>query len=80
MEDFKAAVAGGDHEKQGWVSMAYATSKAGVTAATRCIAEEWEGKGSKTLINSCCPGYVKVSRYLFSACGTLEADLNNRPT
>lgn len=80
VEDFKAAVAAGDHEKQGWVSMAYATSKAGVTAATRCIAEGWESKGSKTLINSCCPGYVKVSRYIFSTCGTLEAELNNRPT
>jgi carbonyl reductase 1 len=61
MEDFKAAVAAGNEKDQGWVSAAYATSKAGVTAMTRCLAEGWEAKGSKTLINSCCPGWVKVS-------------------
>lgn len=61
MEDFKAAVAAGNEKEQGWISAAYATSKAGVTAMTRCLAEEHKVKGSKTLINSCCPGWVKVS-------------------
>jgi len=58
MEDFKAAVAAGNEKEQGWISAAYATSKAGVTTMTRVIAEEIKATGSKTLVNSCCPGWV----------------------
>ncbi|MCJ1311330.1 hypothetical protein MMC25_005001 [Agyrium rufum] len=58
MESFKAAVKNGDEKAQGWPSAAYAVSKAGVTGMTKVIAEENSSKGSKTLINSCCPGYV----------------------
>jgi carbonyl reductase 1 len=60
MEDFKAAVAAGNEKEQGWISAAYATSKAGLTAATRAIAEKQKAIGSKVLVNSCCPGWVKV--------------------
>jgi len=60
MEDFKAAVAVGKEKEEGWISAAYATSKAGVTGMTRVIAEDQKAKGSKTLVNSCCPGWVKT--------------------
>jgi carbonyl reductase 1 len=61
MEGFKSAVAAGKEKQDGWPSAAYATSKAGVTSMTRCIAEDLKKKGSKTLVNACCPGYVKVT-------------------
>lgn len=60
IESFQSAVASANVQQQGWPRAAYGTSKAGVTAMTRCIAEEWRSKGSKTLINACCPGYVRV--------------------
>jgi carbonyl reductase 1 len=60
MEDFTAAVAAGNEKEQGWISAAYATSKAGATAMTRTIAEKYKSEGSKILINACCPGWVKV--------------------
>jgi carbonyl reductase 1 len=60
MEDFTTAVASGNEKEQGWPSAAYATSKAGATTMTRVIAEKYKAQGSKTLINACCPGWVKV--------------------
>jgi carbonyl reductase 1 len=60
MEDFAAAVAAGNEKEQGWISAAYATSKAGATTMTRVIAEKYKVQGSGTLINACCPGWVKV--------------------
>ncbi len=63
MESFKSAVAAGREKEEGWPSAAYATSKAGVTSMTRCIAEDLKTKGSKTLVNACCPGYVRVRLY-----------------
>ena len=60
MESFKSAVAQGNEKEQGWPSAAYAVSKAGVTGMTRVIAMEAKEKGSKTLINACCPGWVKT--------------------
>lgn len=60
MESFKAAVKDGKEKEQGWPSAAYATSKAGVTGMTKAVARDARGKGSKTLINSCCPGWVKT--------------------
>jgi carbonyl reductase 1 len=43
----------------GWPRNAYGVSKAGATAATRCVAK---GEGAKgLLVNACCPGWVKVS-------------------
>ena len=58
MESFKAAVRDGTEKDQGWPSAAYAVSKAGCTGMTKAIALEAKEKGSKTLINACCPGYV----------------------
>lgn len=60
MQDFEAAVAAGNEKEQGWISAAYATSKAGVTAMVRMISDQNKASGSKTLVNSCCPGWVKV--------------------
>lgn len=60
MEDFEAAVAAGNARAQGWPSAAYAVSKAGITGMTRAIAREEKRKGSGTLVNSCCPGYVRT--------------------
>lgn len=59
MEDFTSAVSNGSHEKD-WPSAAYAVSKAGVIGVTKVIARENKNSGSKTLINACCPGYVKT--------------------
>lgn len=64
MESFKSAVAAGREEEQGWQSAAYGTSKTGVTAMTRCIADEWKAKGSNILINACCPGFVKACLFV----------------
>ena len=58
MQDFKAAVAAGTEKEQGWPSAAYAVSKAGCTGMTKAVARETEEKGSKTLVNVCCPGWV----------------------
>jgi carbonyl reductase 1 len=60
MENFKQAVKDGNEKEQGWISAGYAVSKAGVTGMTRAVAFEQQGKGSKVLINSCCPGYVNT--------------------
>lgn len=59
MQDFTTAVEHGSHQKD-WPSAAYAVSKAGVIGVTRVIAQQNQEGGSKTLINSCCPGYVKT--------------------
>jgi len=59
MEEFTSAVEKGSYEKD-WPGAAYGVSKAGEIASTKCIALENAKKGSKTLINSCCPGYVNT--------------------
>lgn len=59
MEEFTTAVKNGTHQND-WPSAAYAVSKAGVIGVTRVIARQNQESGSKTLINSCCPGYVKT--------------------
>ena len=60
MQSFQGAVVNGNHTVDGWPSTAYGVSKAGVTGMTKVIAQEEAKKGSKILINSCCPGYVKT--------------------
>lgn len=60
MQSFQDSVGSGKHTTEGWPSSAYAVSKAGVTGLTKVIAEEEAKKGSKFLINSCCPGYVQT--------------------
>ena len=59
MEEFTTAVEKNSY-KNDWPGAAYAVSKAGEIAMTKCIALENAKKGSKTLINSCCPGYVNT--------------------
>ena len=79
MEDFTAAVSAGKEKEQGYPSAAYAVSKAGVTGMTRAIAEEQKAKGSKVLVNSCCPGWVKV-RIRWPTCGAVLTHFSARPT
>ncbi|KAK5052016.1 hypothetical protein LTR84_002820 [Exophiala bonariae] len=59
MQEFATGVENGSHEAD-WPSAAYAVSKAGVIGVTKVIARQNQESGSKTLINSCCPGYVKT--------------------
>ena len=59
MEEFTSAVEKGSY-KRDWPGAAYGVSKAGEIAFTKCIAMDNAKKGSKTLINSCCPGYVNT--------------------
>jgi len=60
MESFIGAVEAGNEKSQGWPSAAYAVSKAGVIGMTRAVAAAEKAKGSKVLINSCCPGWVQT--------------------
>lgn len=63
MEDFRDAAASGQEKERGWTPAAYSASKAGVIGFTRVMAAENAQKGSKTLINACCPGWVVVSKH-----------------
>ena len=60
MEEFTSAVESNTHKKTGWPGAAYGVSKAGEIAMTKIIALDNAKTGSKTLINSCCPGYVNT--------------------
>ncbi|KAF2497705.1 carbonyl reductase [Lophium mytilinum] len=60
MERFTSAVEAGNEKKQGWPSAEYAVSKSGVIGMTRAVAAAEKAKGSKVLINSCCPGWVQT--------------------
>lgn len=60
MQSFEKSVEAGTHSADGWPSSAYAVSKAGVTGMTKAIAVEQQKRGSKVLLSSCCPGYVKT--------------------
>jgi len=59
MQEFTSAVENGSHERD-WPSAAYAVSKAGVIGFTRTLARQNRENASETLINSCCPGWVKT--------------------
>ena len=60
MEDFTEAVAKNEYRGQGWPGAAYAVSKAGTIGFTKVIAQEQKAKGSKVLVNVCCPGWVQT--------------------
>jgi carbonyl reductase 1 len=60
MRDFQTAVDQGREKDAGFQSAAYSTSKQGLIGGTRALAREVEAKGSKVLVNSCCPGYVNT--------------------
>ena len=59
MEEYTSAVAKGTYQND-WPGNAYAVSKAGVIGMTKTFAQLNAETGSKTLINSCCPGYVNT--------------------
>lgn len=59
MEEFSTAVEKNQYQDT-WPGAAYKVSKAGVIGMTRTIAMDNARTGSKTLINSCCPGYVNT--------------------
>lgn len=59
MEEFLSAVRQ-DNYKGVWPGSAYRVSKAGVIGMTGTTAMEHARTDSKTLINSCCPGYVST--------------------
>jgi carbonyl reductase 1 len=59
MEDFTTAVQKNTLKGE-WPGAAYAVSKAGVIGVTKCLALENAKSGSKVLINSCCPGWVRT--------------------
>jgi carbonyl reductase 1 len=60
MEEFVSAVEAGKEKDAGFPSAGYAVSKAGLIGGTRALARQEKEKGSKVLINSCCPGYVNT--------------------
>jgi carbonyl reductase 1 len=60
MEEYKSAATEGKTKQQGWPDRAYGVSKCGLTIVTNVIADQVKSTGSKTLINSCCPGLVAV--------------------
>ena len=65
MEDFQEAVNNGTHEGNGWPSVAYAVSKAGVTGMSRILGQQIQygnidGVKQGVLLNCCCPGYVST--------------------
>lgn len=60
MKDFASAVEAGKEKEAGFPSAAYAVSKAGLIGATKALARAEEEKGSKKLVNACCPGYVNT--------------------
>lgn len=60
MNDFVSDVSDGTYKEKGWNRPAYHTSKCGLIAYTNLLAEEYKKQGKKTLVNSCCPGYVKT--------------------
>ncbi|KAL6710791.1 hypothetical protein ACN47E_007848 [Coniothyrium glycines] len=60
MQDFTAAVEAGKEKEAGFPSAAYAVSKSGLIGGTKALARAEKEKGSKILINACCPGYVNT--------------------
>jgi NAD(P)-dependent dehydrogenase (short-subunit alcohol dehydrogenase family) len=56
-QEFVRGVADGTHERKGWPSSAYSTSKALLNAATRVLAVDL---APRLRVNSVCPGWVKT--------------------
>lgn len=59
MEEFTTAVEKNQYQGT-WPGAAYKVSKAGVIGMTKTLAMDNAKAGSRTLINSCCPGYVNT--------------------
>lgn len=60
MEEFLQSLRNNTLQQDGWPTTAYGVSKAGVIAITGIFARLVRENGSKVLVNSCCPGYVKT--------------------
>ncbi len=58
MDSFVAAVADGSYRAAGWPGSAYKTSKAGLNALTRILAEAFRDRRIK--VNAVCPGWVRT--------------------
>lgn len=56
MEEFQQVVADGTWKEKGWKGAAYATSKSGVIAYIRALAEVYKQQGKRVDVFSCCPG------------------------
>ncbi|KAI4626559.1 hypothetical protein J4E83_003710 [Alternaria metachromatica] len=72
MKDFVAAVEAGKEKDAGFPSAGYAVSKAGLIGGTRALARQEKEKGSKVLINTCCPGYVNTDMTKGNGTRTVE--------
>ncbi|TKY87218.1 hypothetical protein EX895_003895 [Sporisorium graminicola] len=60
MQEFQDSVADGSYQQKGWKGAAYGTSKSGVIAYTRALANEYKQQGKNIDVISCCPGYVNT--------------------
>ncbi|XP_071803174.1 carbonyl reductase [NADPH] 1-like [Asterias amurensis] len=60
MKEFVEIANQGDHLSKGWPNSAYGTTKLGVIAATKALAQKKQNENPKDdiLIMACCPGYV----------------------
>jgi NAD(P)-dependent dehydrogenase (short-subunit alcohol dehydrogenase family) len=56
--EFVGAVERGDHQRQGWPSNAYSTSKIALNALTRVLSRELRSTGVR--VNAVCPGWVRT--------------------
>jgi len=72
MRDFQSAVEAGKEKEEGFLSAAYATSKAGLIGGTRALANQVKESGSEVLVNSCCPGYVNTDMTKGNGTKTLD--------
>ncbi|OWY44930.1 NAD(P)-binding protein [Alternaria alternata] len=72
MKEFVSAVEAGKEKDAGFPSAGYAVSKAGIIGGTRALARQEKEKGSKVLINVCCPGYVNTDMTKGNGTRTVE--------
>lgn len=56
MKEFVQVVNDGTWKEKGWKGAAYATSKSGVIAYTRALANKYKEEGKNVEVVSCCPG------------------------
>eukprot|EP00667_Euglena_gracilis_P015715 EG_transcript_16361 len=69
MEAFVAAAEAGTHRQQGWTATAYATSKIGVTVATRLLARDYP----EVSVDACCPGWCATDMASRAGVGKCES-------
>ncbi len=65
MKEFYEVVKDGSYKEKGWKEAAYGTSKSGVIAYMRALAEQYKQLGKNVDVFSCCPGcnvHLSLSR------------------